>query len=788
MATGDDVGTLEAPPAALTAGLTSDEVQRRRQLGQTNDYEPPASRSVRDIVHSNVFTRFNALLGTLLVVILVVGPIQDSLFGITIVANTIVGVVQELRAKRTLDRLTVVTAPKVHVVRDGRVAQVPSAEVVLDDVFVLAVGDEVVVDAAVITADGLAMDESLLTGESHAVAKHAGDAVLSGSHVVSGAARCRVTAVGEQSYAARLTVEARRFALAPSELRDGVNRILQVITWVLVPTAALLIWSQFSRHGTLADAVRGSVAGTVTMVPEGLVLLTSIAFAVGGIRLARRNVLPRELASVEGLARVDVLCIDKTGTLTAGRLVVDDLIPVSGEDVSAALAALAAADERPNATAQALAERFAAAPGWAVTRAVPFSSETKWAAAELGSHGWWVLGAPDVLLRRDDPLLARVSSLAADGKRVLVVGQANYAEPHETPEVSPAALLILVDELRTDAAGTLDYLARQGVAVKVISGDHPATVAALVQRLGIDPGEPVDARDLPSDIGALGALVTERTVLGRVTPEQKRDVVQALQSAGRVVGMTGDGVNDVLALKQADVGMAMGSGVPAARAVSQLVLLDDSFTAVPDVIAEGRRVIANMERVANLFVTKTVYATLLALAVGVARLPFPFLPRHLTLVSTLTIGVPAFFLALAPNSRRARPHFVVRVVRFALPAGIVAAGATYLAYTEARDDSLTTLAASRTLATIVLFAVGLWVLAILVRLGDARQRWIVPVMAVGMVTILLIGPIRTFFALELPRSLVLLAGVGAAALSGLALELGWQVAGWLRPARRRLLE
>jgi cation-transporting ATPase E len=783
------VSAAEISPAAA-AGLTSAEARRRRDAGQSNDYEPTTSRSVTDIVRANVFTRFNALLGSMLVVILVVGPLQDALFGLTILANTVVGVVQELRAKHTLDRLSVVSAPRVAVLRDGAVTQVASADVVLEDVVAIGAGDEVVVDGVVLDAQSLSLDESLLTGESHAVPKYVGDTVLSGSTVVAGSGRFVVSAVGENSYAARLTAEARRFALAPSELRDGVNRILQVITWVLVPTAILLIWSQFSREGTFADAVRGSVAGTVTMVPEGLVLLTSIAFAVGGIRLARRKVLPRELASVEGLARVDVLCIDKTGTLTTGTLVVADLKPVpgvdAGADASAALGLLARLEERPNATARALADRFPAPIGRGVTRSIPFSSDTKWMAADLDGRGWWVLGAPDVLLASGHPVLRTVEELAAAGMRVLVVGTTADAEATGGPHVQPVAIVTLVDELRADAVSTLDYLAREGVTVKVVSGDHPATVAALVRRLGIDPGEPLDARRLPTDPAAIAQTVAGHTVLGRVTPEQKREVVRALQRAGHVVAMTGDGVNDVLALKEADVGMAMGSGVPAARAVSQLVLLDDSFTAVPDVIAEGRRVIANMERVANLFVTKTVYAALLALSVGVARLPFPFLPRHLTIVSTLTIGVPAFFLALAPNDRRARPHFVARVARFALPAGIVAAGATYLAYTQARDDSLTTVAQSRTLATIVLLAVGLWILAILVRLGDDRQRWIVPVMGLGFLVAVAFEPMRVFFALELPRSLVLLAGVGAAALSGLALELGWQVAGWLRPVGRRL--
>ena len=776
----------EVVPVRAT-GLTAAEVEQRRRDGAVNDYTPPASRSIAAIVRANVLTRFNALLGSLLVVILIVGPLQDALFGLALLANTLIGIAQELRAKRTLDRLTLVTAPRARVVRDGDVREIAADEVVLDDVVLLGAGDEAVVDAQLQESLALQLDESMLTGESHPVNKAPGDLVLAGSVVVGGSGRGRAVAVGESSYAARLTVAARRFDLARSELRDGVNRILQLITWVLVPTAALLISSQLAHSHSVADALRGSVAGTVTMVPEGLVLLTSLAFAVGAVRLSRHGVLARELAAVEGLARVDVLCIDKTGTLTTGRLAIDAVRRRPGEgssdaDVEAALGALARLPDRPNATMRALADRYAAAPGWNSGQIVPFDSSRKWSGADFGAHGRWVVGAPDVLAAYDAPLLREVATMAETGARVLLLARADQLTDTAAAGLRPVAVVTLVDELRADAAQALSYLAEQGVAVKVLSGDHPTTVAVLARRVGLDVTEPADGREVGESREELLAAL-EHTVVGRVTPEQKQAMVHALQSQGHVVAMTGDGVNDVMALKDADVGVAMGGGSAATRAVAQLVLLKDAFTAVPDIISEGRRVIANMERVANLFVTKTVYATALAITVGVAGLPFPFLPRHLTLVSTLTIGVPAFVLALAPNNRRAQPHFVARVARFAVPTGLVAAGATYLAYSEARDDAQTSLTAARTLATIVLLAVGLWVLSILVRMGDDRQRWIVPVMAAAFVALLAVSPARDFFALQLPRSLVLLAGVGAAALSGLALELGWLVAGWLRPAR-----
>ncbi|MGB8649256.1 MAG: HAD-IC family P-type ATPase [Mycobacteriales bacterium] len=768
-------------------GLSAAEVEAHRLAGHVNAYEQSTSRSVSAIVRANVVTRFNAILGGLLVVILVVGPLQDALFGLVLVSNTAIGIVQELRAKRALDRLAVVTAPRARALRDGQVTDIPAAEVVSEDVLVLAAGDQVVVDGRVLGADGLEVDESLLTGESDPVLKGVGDLLLSGSFVVAGGGTARTTAVGADAYGAQLALEARRFTLFHSELQGGINAILRAITWVMLPTAVLLAWSQLYRSSNLRDATRGAVAGTVTMIPEGLVLLTSIAFAVGVLRLARRQVLVQELPAIEGLARVDTLCIDKTGTLTTGRLSLAEVVPLSNElPVDAALAALVSAEVDPNPTMAAIAAGGGPQPAWQAVAHWRFSSARKWSGADFGERGAWLLGAPEVLLAQSATpdgaeVLARVEAATRSGGRVLLLAAAQAGAEDPLPTARPAALVLLRDEVRPDAEQTLGYLLAEGVQVKVLSGDHPATVGAIARQLGLPGAEhPVDARGLDaSDLPGLQHALADGSVFGRVTPQQKRAMVTALQAAGHVVAMTGDGVNDALALKEADLGIAMRSGAPATRAVAQVVLLDSAFSAVPRIVGEGRRVIANVERVANLFLTKTVYATLLALAIGVARLPFPFLPRHLTLVSALTIGIPGFFLALAPNARRARPGFVGRVLRFAVPAGLVAAAATFLTYVLVRSEPEADLEMARTTTVMALFGVALWVLAILSRPATPARQWLVVAMAAAFVVVLAVPATREFFAIPLPRPLLWLAAVGVVALSGLALESGWRAAGWM---------
>ena len=754
------------------AGLSSAQVAERRSRGLTNAGGERTSRSVADILRANILTRFNLLLGVLLAVILVAGEPQDGLFGIVLVTNALIGIGQELRAKRTLDRLAVLSTPRVRVVRDGAPREIAVEELVADDLVDVRAGDQLVADGVVRDSASLQADESLLTGESEPVDKRAGDRLLSGSFVVAGSGGYQATGVGAAAYARKLAAQARRFTVVRSELIAGINQILRYVTWVLPPVAVLLVVSQLHTGETVREGATSTVAALVGMVPQGLVLLTSIAFGAAAVTLARCRVLVQQLPAVEGLARVDVVCLDKTGTLTDGTIAFDSLIRL--EDAAPAEAALGAlaAGQAGNATLAAIGRAFPPPQGWACDDAVPFSSARKWSAASFAGHGAWVLGAPEMVLPEGpDGLLARAADLAASG-RVLALAHApgpldDQALP---PGLRAVAFIVLAERLRADAPDTIAYFAAQGVAVKVISGDSPHTVGAVAARAGVPrAGDPLDARDLPEEPGALGALLEDRSVIGRVTPHQKEAMVKALQARGHTVAMTGDGVNDVLALKLADIGVAMGSGAPATKAVAELVLLDNQFATLPGVVAEGRRVTANIERVANLFITKTVWATLLAIAAGAALLPYPFLPRHLTIIDTLAIGVPSFFLALAPNRRRYLPGFAGRVLRFAIPAGLIVAAATFSAYALADARGLP-LTEQRTAATLVTLTLSLCVLALLaIPLIWRRIALLIAALA-AFVLLFPVPAVRRFYELELPhgalQGVLLIAALGAAALAG----------------------
>ena len=767
-------------------GLSSKEVAERVAQGRTNASGQHTSRSFGEILRANLLTRFNFLLGALLVVILAVGHPQDALFGIVLVTNALIGIVQEVRAKRTLDRLAVLNAPRASVVRDGTTQEVPLEAVVLDDLVVLRTGDQVVADGTIVEANGLQLDESLLTGESEPVDKEPGARALSGSFVVAGSGSYRATAVGKDSYARQLTAEARQFTHVRSELIEGINRLLRYVTWAIPPAAALLLFSQFHAGVDWREALTGTVAGLVAMVPQGLVLLTSIAFAVAAVTLARRQLLVQELPAVEGLARVDVVCCDKTGTLTDGTIAFDHVVRLSeAAPVEQALTALAA-DENRNATLSALAAAFSGRSDWVRAGSVPFSSARKWSAASFAGHGSWILGAPEVVLELREPdVLAQATALADTGLRVLVLALSDTAleGEHLPTNLKAVALVVFAERVRQDAPAALAYFAQQGVAVKVLSGDSPHTVGAVAARVGLAGADmPYDARELPEDLDAVGRLLEERSVFGRVTPQQKQLMVKALQARGHTVAMVGDGVNDALALKLADTGVAMGSGAPATRAVAQLVLLDGRFSSLPGVVAEGRRVTANIERVANLFITKTVWATLLAVAVGITLVPYLFLPRHLSIIDTLSIGVPAFFLALAPNLRRYVPGFVGRVLRFTIPAGIAVTIPAFAAFWLARAHDLP-LTQQRTAATIVTMMVGLGVLVILALPLTWRRGLLVALMIAGFVLLFPFEAVRSFAALDVPSATLLptlLIGVG-----GLVLLAGaWAMAApHLRHAR-----
>lgn len=769
------------PPRVETAptGLTEAEVGERVAQGLTNDAGDHTSRTYGEIVRANVFTRFNAILGAMLVIVLAVGSFQDALFGIILVVNSAIGIVQEVRAKRTLDRLAVLAAPLARVVRDGTSRECTVEEVVLDDIVDLRTGDQVPADGIVTLAVGLEIDESLLTGEADAIDKSPGDEVLSGSFVASGSGRFQATRVGAEAYARQLATEARRFALTKSELVDGINTLLRYIQYALFPVAAVLLWRQLAKTNTEA-ALLSLVSAVVGMIPEGLVLLTSLAFGIAAVTLARRKVLVQELPAVEGLARVDVVCLDKTGTLTEGDVAFDRLELLDGADDAVAGAALAALadDANANATLAAIGAAFPPADGWNRTATVPFSSARKWSAAAFTGQGSWVIGAPEMVCPDADvPARVRADALAAEGRRVLLLAYSDAALGDEVlpPGTQPRALVLLEERIRPDAADTLRYFTEQGVALKVISGDNPRTVGAVATRVGMAGADtPYDARELPDDPAELAEILETRSVFGRVTPQQKRAMVGALQSKGHVVAMTGDGVNDALALKDADIGVAMGSGAAATRAVAQLVLLDSRFATLPGVVAEGRRVIANIERSANLFVTKTVYAILIAVFVAISGWKYPYLPRQLTIVSTFTIGIPGFFLALAPNKRRYVPGFLERVLRFTVPAGAVGAVAALTAFGLAYYGEDVVLREARTCATLALCAVGLWVLVCLARPFNWWRTLLVAAMTASIAVILAVPWLRDFYALKVPSGSVLAEMVAICVLSAVAIEIVWQ--------------
>jgi len=787
-----------------TAGLTDAQVAQRVAQGQTNDIPARAARSVPQIIRANVFTRINAILGVLLAIVVTTGSLINGLFGLLIVFNSVIGMVQEIRAKQTLDKLAIVGQAKPLVRRQSGAAQLPPGEVVLGDIIELGPGDQIVVDGEIVESAELEVDESLLTGEADPIGKELADQVMSGSFVVSGAGAYRATRVGREAYAAKLAEEASRFTLVKSELRSGIDQILKFITYLLIPAGLLIIYTQlFTTDVGWRASVLAMVGALVPMVPEGLVLMTSLAFAVGVVRLGKRQCLVQELPAIEGLARVDVVCADKTGTLTENGMRVSEIIELPGAEglpVRQALAALAAEDARPNASIQAIGEAFPAAPGWASSARAPFKSATKWSGVSFAEHGNWVIGAPDMLLEPSSAAAEQAERIGARGLRVLLLGICDQPVDHpDAPgQVTPAALVVLEQKLRPDARETLDYFAAQEVSVKVISGDNAVSVGAVAAELGLS-GDAVDARELPTEPDRLAGALEGHTVFGRVRPDQKRAMVAALQARDHTVAMTGDGVNDVLALKDADIGVAMGAGSSAARSVAQIVLLDNKFATLPYVVGEGRRVIGNIERVANLFLTKTVYSVLLALLVGLVGLAsalfgtkpllYPFQPIHVTVAAWFTIGVPSFILSLAPNNERAHTGFVRRVMSGALPAGVVVGIATFATYLVAYRGSEATpvqqIQAS-TSALITLLVTAGWVLAVVARPYQWWRLLLVICCGLAYVVIFAMPLTREKFLLD-PSNLALTAlALGIGVLGAGAIEAMWWARGGLLGERPKL--
>lgn len=765
---------------AALDGLTSTEVAERVAAGAVNVAPDPRSRSLASIFRENVFTSFNVVIGGLWALMFIAqAPIQDSLFGFVIVFNSAIGIIQEWRAKRTLERLSLVGEAKPVVIRDGQRLELRPSEIVLDDIIELSTGDQIVVDGEVLVARGVEVDESLLTGEADPVDKHVGDEVMSGSFVVAGSAVMRATKVGMDSYATQLAAEARKFTVTRSELMSSIMRFVRWMTYVLIPLGILLFISQMMASPDWQVALSGTVAGVVTMVPEGLVLLTSVAMAVAVVRLGQKRTLVQEMPAVEVLARVDVVCVDKTGTLTEPGMAVREVVALASDaPIDEVLGALGASEPNPNPTLAAVADHHPD-PGWALAAAVPFSSARKWSAASFTDHGSWVMGAPEILLAAEPAPEVRAAAdrLAAGGARVLLVARAMgpLDADEALPPLTPVALVSIDQQLRSDAAHTVAYFLDQDVEVKVISGDNPVTVGAIAAQAGIPHADdPYDARELPAGGDELADVVESHGVFGRVTPAQKRAMVSALQSRGHTVAMTGDGVNDVLALKDADLGIAMGSGAAATRAVAQIVLLDNSFAVMPSVVAEGRRVLGNIERVSSLFLTKSFYSAVLSLMVVTFTLTeifpveFVFLPRHLTVITWLTIGIPAFVLALLPNKQRFRPGFFTRVLWFAVPAGLICGLASFASYFIALKRGLP-LESARTSAAITLFIISMTVLVLVARPLNGLRLALVASMGVGFLAFLFVPWLSTFFLLRIDDDAktliaVILGAVGAVLL------------------------
>ena len=823
---------VEMPEIGAT-GLTSKEVVQRIESGQSNAVKTSTSRSVRDIVRANVFTLFNGIIFAAMVLVLITGSWRDAVFGFVIIINTGIGIVTELRAKRTLDKLSILVASEFLVRRDGKDVEVSHNEIVLDDLLWIRAGEQVPADGQIIQTWGLELDESMLTGESRTVRHKVGEQVYSGATAVSGMALVKVNAVGSHSYAATLTAQAKVYKKTVSDLNKGINTILKFMTFLVVPLCILLIlsqvhtvggWGTALSTGEWRQAVVSAVAGVVGMIPEGLVLLTSLNFAVAAMRLARHNTLVQELESVETLARVDALNLDKTGTITDGGIAFNRLVMLGSANATAEQAATQSLydccnEEQPNGTGQAVlaglkAQGYGAG---AVESRVPFSSARKWSAVRKSGETWY-MGAPEVIISALEgdysSVLQRVNEYANDGNRVLLVARstaplsegscrqkrlrgavegANVSDdPQLDVQAEPVALVLCSEKIREDAERTLAWFREQGVRCRVISGDNPVTVGAIARRVKLTGDhEPVamDARELPEDVNELARVLENVDVLGRVLPDQKKAIVQALHTQNHVVAMTGDGVNDALAIKEADLGIAMGNAAPATKAVAQVVLVDSKFSHLPDVVARGRQVMANMERVASLFLVKTVYSALISLGVVLTQIPYPYLPRHITYIGALTIGMPAFILALAPNTRRYIPGFLKRVVTFALPRGIATALSVLLAswtlpnvmgWDVVNNDA--DLSALRATSAIILFLMGVFVLARVARpLNSWRGALVAGFAAAGIIGAF-IPFVANFFALILPTGTALVATL--IALGGAAMI--FVICLWLAPLVGRI--
>ncbi len=783
---------MPGAPAGLE-GLSEQEATRRL-AARPRSSGRGTSRSYGSIVRANVLTVFNAILAGFGAVTLIFGDWRDALFLGVIVANSGIGITQEVRAKRTLDRLALLVAPHGEVLRDGAARKVPVEEVVTGDLVLLSPGEQIVADGRLLVANELRLDESILSGESEPARRVVGEEVRSGAFVVEGTGVCEVTAVGAESFAERLTGQARSFRHPRSPLERAINRLLYALVALVVALGALLGYSLYHRHVPVHTAVATSAAGVVSLIPEGLVVLISLTYAVAAVRMSRRGILAQQLNAIESLASVDTLCMDKTGTLTQATLRVVEVLPTAAvheERLRTALGELAASASARNLTLRAIAAALPAEPTTPLGE-VPFSSRRRWSAVAL-PEGVLYLGAPERLPLGE--LAASAQERQREGRRVLAAARGRGPLPPEAgelppPDLEPLGLVVLAEELRPGVKETIAFLRRDGVEVKVLSGDAPQTVAAIARDVGIPLAAVSDGEAIPDDSLELRRFAMSATVVGRISPEGKRAFVRALAEEGRYVAMVGDGVNDVPALKSSRLAIAQGAGTQMARSVADLVLVTGDFNAMPVLVAEGRQALRNLQRVTKLYLTKSAFAAFLILTIGVSSDAYPLLPRHLTLAASLTIGIPTFFLALAPSSGRWRAeHFVRRVARFAVPAGVVLGTGVVSGYLFALHDLDLSLTQARTVAVTTLITCGLYLVLALEAEGSTRRSTLVGAMCAALggvyVAALLIPSTRRFFELALPDARMIATAVLASAVSiGALILCGFNVrAGPSTPAR-----
>ncbi len=660
------------PSSEQLHGLTDAEVRQRIEQGLVNHNSDIKSKSIKRIVLENLITPFNILNFVLAVLILIVGSYKNLLFMGVIICNIFIGTVQEIRAKKTIDKLSLIAEPKAHVIRNGIKQEIAIHDIVMDDITFLGAGNQVCSDAVVIEGE-CEVNESLLTGESEPVLKRPGDHLLSGSFIISGNCHARVEHVGKDNYAAQITDNAKYVKKPNSEIMRWTNRIIKYIGFTLIPVGIALFCKQvFISHQGFNDAIVGVVAALIGMIPEGLILLTSVVFAVSIIRLSQHKTLVQELYCIETLARVDVLCLDKTGTITEGTMEVTDVLPLhntTNEELNIALGSLIHALEDDNPTFNAVKTYCSQYDKLTCNHIVPFSSARKWSGASFDENGSYIFGATEFILKDSTPYQEIIEEHSEKGQRVLMLAHSPHQiQDKELPEeIHPMAFLFISDKIRAEAPDTLAYFAEQGVDIKIISGDNAITVANIAKKAGLKTAEQyVDATTLqtPEEIKE---AAKKYSVFGRVTPQQKLDLVKALKEQGHTVAMTGDGVNDVLALKESDCSIAMASGSDAARTVSQLVLLDSNFASMPKILKEGRRSINNLQRSSSLFLTKTIFSTINAILFIFLHFDYPFQPIQLTLISALTIGAPSLILALEPNKERIKGKYIVNVIRKSIP-------------------------------------------------------------------------------------------------------------------------